>query len=120
MWRRKIPRGRWYLHRLSVLSYLKLFVLKNGSCLKYRARERMSNQCFRKELKNILSEMVLLEGISEKKMREKLRPLRDHIDSHLPSRLFRYRACSEMNIDAKSFNYSIKAGKLCSEEKTGE
>ena len=60
----------------------------------------MSNQSFRKELKKILSETVLLEGIPEKEMGEKLRPLRDHINCHLPSRLFRYRACSEMNIDA--------------------
>ena len=60
----------------------------------------MSNQSFRKELKKILSETVLLEGIPEKEIGEKLRPLRDHINCHLPSRLFRYRACSEMNIDA--------------------
>ena len=80
----------------------------------------MSNQSFRKELKKILSETVLLEGIPEKEMREKLRPLRDHIDSHLPSRLFRYRACSEMNMDAKSFNYSMKVEKLRSEGKTCE
>ena len=75
----------------------------------------MSNQSFRKELKKILSETVLLEGIPEKEMGEKLRPLRDHINCHLPSRLFRYRACSEMNIDAKSFNYSMKVEKLRSE-----
>ena len=60
----------------------------------------MSNQRFRNELKNILSETVLLEGLPEKEMGEILRPLRYHIDSHLPSRLFRYRTYSEMNIEA--------------------
>ena len=60
----------------------------------------MSKQSFRKDFKNILSKTVILEGLSKKEIGEKLRPLRFHIDSHLPSRLFRYRACSEMNIDA--------------------
>lgn len=60
----------------------------------------MSKQRFRKDLKNILSKTVILEGIPEKEIGEILRPLRYHIDSHLPSRLFRYRSCSETNIDA--------------------
>ena len=60
----------------------------------------MDKQHFRKDLKEILCDTVLLEGIPEKEMLEKLRPLRNHIDSHLPSRLFRYRSCSELNIDA--------------------
>ena len=60
----------------------------------------MDKQHFRKDLKEILCGTVLLEGIPEKEMLEKLRPLRNHIDSHLPSRLFRYRSCSELNIDA--------------------
>lgn len=60
----------------------------------------MGKQCYRKDFKNILSKTVLLEGLSEKEIGEKLRPLIFHIDTHLPSRLFRYRDCSEMNIDA--------------------
>lgn len=60
----------------------------------------MDKQRFRKDFKNILSKTVILEGISEKEIGEKLQPLRYHIDNHLPSRLFRYRTCSEMNIDA--------------------
>ena len=60
----------------------------------------MGEQRFRKELKEILSKTVLLEGIPEEERVEILRPMRTYIDSHLPSSLFRYRSCSEMNIDA--------------------
>lgn len=60
----------------------------------------MGEQRFRMELKEILSKTVLLEGIPEEERVEILRPMRTYIDSHLPSCLFRYRSCSEMNIDA--------------------
>ena len=40
------------------------------------------------------------EGISNEEMKEKLLPLSKHIIDSIPSKLYRNRPCSEMNIDA--------------------
>lgn len=58
------------------------------------------NLLSRKEFKEILERTFLPEGISNEEMKDKLSPLSRCIIDHIPSRLFRYRACSEMNIDA--------------------
>ncbi len=60
----------------------------------------MSRQQYRKEFKSILEKVFLPEGISNEERNEKLLPLSKHIVAHIPSRLFRYRECSEMNLDA--------------------
>ena len=54
-----------------------------------------------KEIENIPSTSTILpEGISNEEMKEKLLPLSKHILENIPSKLFRNRPCSEMNIDA--------------------
>jgi hypothetical protein len=60
----------------------------------------MSIQNYRIEFKNILEGTYLPEGISSEEMKEKLLPLSKLIFENNPPRLFRYRPCSEMNIDA--------------------
>lgn len=60
----------------------------------------MSRQNYRKEFKEILERTFLPEGISNEEMKDKLSPLSRCIADHIPSRLFRNRPCSEMNIDA--------------------
>ena len=54
----------------------------------------------RKEINKILESTILPEGISNEEMKEKLLPLSKHILENIPSKLFRNRPCSEMNIDA--------------------
>lgn len=54
----------------------------------------------RKEIKRILESTILPEGISNEEMKEKLLPLSKQISENIPSKLFRNRPCSEMNIDA--------------------
>lgn len=54
----------------------------------------------RTQFKEILERIFLPEGISNEEMKEKLLPLSKHIFEFIPSRLFRYRPCSEMNMDA--------------------
>lgn len=60
----------------------------------------MSRQQYRKEFKKILEKTFLPEGISNEERNERLLPLSKHIFEHIPSRLFRFRECSEMNFDA--------------------
>lgn len=60
----------------------------------------MSNQNYRIEFKDILEKTFLPEGISSEEMKEKLLPLSKLIFENVPTSLFRYRPCSEMNIDA--------------------
>ena len=60
----------------------------------------MSRQQYRKEFKNILEKTFLPEGISNEERNERLLPLSKHIFEHIPSKLFRFRECSEMNFDA--------------------
>ena len=60
----------------------------------------MSTQRHRIVFKDILEETILPEGISFEERNERLLPLSKHIVEHIPSRLFRYRECSEMNLDA--------------------
>ena len=60
----------------------------------------MSVQHYRTEFKELLEKTILPEGISDEERKEKLLPLSKHIYEHTPSRLFRYRDCSEMNFDA--------------------
>ena len=55
---------------------------------------------FRKEFREILERVYLPEGISNEDMKERLFPLSEHIFKNLPSNLYRYRSCSEMNLDA--------------------
>ena len=54
----------------------------------------------RKEINKILESTILSEDISNEEMKEKLLPLSKHILENIPSKLFRNRPCSEMNIDA--------------------
>ena len=54
----------------------------------------------RTQFKEILERIFLPEGIPNEEMKEKLLPLSKHIFEFIPSRLFRYRPCSEMNMDA--------------------
>lgn len=60
----------------------------------------MSSQRYRIEFKDILERTILPEGLAIEERNEKLLPLSKHILEHIPSRLFRYRNCSEMNFDA--------------------
>lgn len=60
----------------------------------------MSTQRYRTEFKNILERTFLPEGISIEERNERLLPLVKHMSEHMPSKLFRYRDCSEMNFDA--------------------
>jgi len=60
----------------------------------------MSVQHYRIEFKELLEKTFLPEDISNEERNEKLLPLSKHIYEHTPSRLFRYRDCSEMNFDA--------------------
>lgn len=55
---------------------------------------------FRENFKEILENIFLPEGISNEEMKEILLPLSKHIVDNLPSKLFRYRSCTEMNMDA--------------------
>lgn len=54
----------------------------------------------RKEINKILKSTILPEGISNEEMKEKMLPLSKHIFDNIPSKLFRNRPCSEMNLDA--------------------
>ena len=60
----------------------------------------MGIQRYRVEFKDILERTLLPEGISNEEMKEKLLPLMKHVREHIPSRLFRYRECTELTIDA--------------------
>lgn len=60
----------------------------------------MGTQRYRQEFKDLLEGTILPEEISNEERTEKLRPLSQHLSEHIPSRLFRYRDCSEMNLDA--------------------
>lgn len=60
----------------------------------------MNTQRNRIKFKNILERTILPEGISIKERNERLFPLSKFIFEHIPSSLFRYRDCSEMNFDA--------------------
>ena len=60
----------------------------------------MSTQRDRIGFKEILERTILPEGISIDEQNEKLLPLSKFIVEHIPSKLFRYRECSEMNLDA--------------------
>lgn len=59
----------------------------------------------RKDFKKILESTFLPEGTSKEDMAEILTPLSKHILNHIPSAIYRYRRCSEMNLDA--FNRDI-------------
>ncbi|MBQ7239404.1 MAG: DUF2971 domain-containing protein [Bacteroidales bacterium] len=60
----------------------------------------MNTLSYRNVLKDILESTILPEGISIEERETKLLPLSNHISEHLPSRLFRYRNCSNKNIGA--------------------
>jgi hypothetical protein len=60
----------------------------------------MSTQRHRKVFKDILEKTILPEGISIEERNERFLPLSKHIVENIPSRLFRYRECSEMNLEA--------------------
>lgn len=60
----------------------------------------MSTQRYRKDFKAILESVFLPEGISIEERNRKLFPLSKYIVDHIPSSLFRFRVCSEMNLDA--------------------
>ena len=60
----------------------------------------MGIQQNRKEFRNILERTILPEGISIEERNKRLFTLSKHIFEHIPSRLFRFRDCSEMNFDA--------------------
>lgn len=74
----------------------------------------MAVQQYRKEFKDILEKTFLPEGITDKERNEKLLPLSMWLVAHQPTRVFRYRECSEMSIDA--FNedklYAVTADKF--------
>lgn len=59
----------------------------------------MSTQGYRIEFKDVLERTFLPEGIFIEERNERLFPLSKHIFEHIPSRLFRYRDCSEMKFD---------------------
>ena len=60
----------------------------------------MSTQRHRIVFKDILEKIILPEGISIEERDKRLLPLSKHIVENIPSRLFRYRECSEMNLEA--------------------
>ena len=60
----------------------------------------MNRQQYRKEFKNILEKTILPEGISNEERDERLLPLSKHIFEHIPQKLFRFRECTKMNLDA--------------------
>lgn len=60
----------------------------------------MGAQRYRTEFKRLLENTVLPEGISLEEQNNRLLPLTKYLVEHVPSRLFRYRTCSEMNLDA--------------------
>ena len=60
----------------------------------------MSTQRHRIVFKDILEKTILPEGISIEERNERLLPLSKHIVEYIPLKLFRYRECSEMNLDA--------------------
>lgn len=74
----------------------------------------MKIQCYRHEFKNLLESTFLPEGISIDEQKVRLLPLSNHIIEHLPNSLYRYRDCSEKNIEA--FNddklYAVTADKF--------
>ena len=60
----------------------------------------MSTLQYRREFKNLLEKTLLPEGISIEERNDRLLPLSKHLVKHIPPKLFRYRECSEMNLDA--------------------
>jgi hypothetical protein len=60
----------------------------------------MNRQNYRIEFKEILERTFLPECVSSEEMKEKLLPISKLIFENIPPRLFRYRPCSEMNMDA--------------------
>ena len=64
----------------------------------------MSTQRYRIEFKNLLERTFLPEGISIEERNDRLLPLSKHLVTHIPPKLFRYRECSEMNLDAFNEN----------------
>ena len=60
----------------------------------------MNTQRYRTEFKNLLERTSLPEGISIEERNERLLPLSMHLVKYVPPKLFRYRECSEMNLDA--------------------
>ena len=60
----------------------------------------MNTQRYRTEFKKLLERTSLPEGISIEERNERLLPLSMHLVKYVPPKLFRYRECSEMNLDA--------------------
>ena len=60
----------------------------------------MNTQRYRTEFMNLLERTSLPEGISIEERNERLLPLSMHLVKYVPPKLFRYRECSEMNLDA--------------------
>ncbi|MDD4847515.1 MAG: DUF2971 domain-containing protein [Bacteroidales bacterium] len=71
----------------------------------------MTNQTLRKEFQKILNSVVIPEGLSSSEIQEKIKPVDQFIWTHMPAKLFKYRECSERNIDAfnKDTLYAVTA-----------
>lgn len=74
----------------------------------------MSHQEYRREFEQLLKDTIIPEGTAQDVIREKVFTLVDFIQSHIPAQLFRFRSCSELNIDAFDRNvlYAVTPDKF--------
>lgn len=69
---------------------------------------------YRQEFEQILNDIVIPEGTTQDEIREKVLALVNFINAHIPAQLFRFRSCSELNIDAfdKDVLYAVTPDKF--------
>lgn len=60
----------------------------------------MDQHDYRQKFEQILADTVIPEGTAPDATRDKVSALVDFINKHIPAQLFRFRSCSELNIDA--------------------
>lgn len=68
----------------------------------------------RSEFAKLLDSIIIPEGINQECMESRMLPISDALMSMLPQKLYRYRSCSDLNIDAfdKDLIYAVTADKF--------
>lgn len=68
----------------------------------------------REDFNKVLQEIIIPEGTSNEKINEMVQPIRDAISEMLPSSLFRFRPCGDLQIEAfeKDEIYAVTADKF--------
>lgn len=74
----------------------------------------MKNQKYREEFRKLLMGISIPSGTDQEELRKKIKPISTFLNDYIPAKLFRYRSCNELNIDAfyKDKIYAITPDKF--------